>query len=205
MGLAVAHGMRLHAALLLLTTTSFAQAEVLARDEATQREAEGPPQVDLGLTVGGGVGPDAGYAFAGLDAGYRLMPQLALGGYAAKTLATFAMSDESCGGSACPGFSRLGARAELHLVPGFPIDPWVALGGGARFIEAATRAELLVSAGLDVRPLRELAIGAFVTLSPSSDSGPRGGTTDVGLRVSVSFDATTRRESALRTDGVSAF
>lgn len=205
MGLARVTGMRVLPAIALVTITSAAHAEGRVHDGAMERGSETPPRIDLGVSVGGGAGPDAGYAFAGLDAGYRLVPELAVGGYAAKTLATFAMSDESCGGSTCPGFSRLGARAELHLVPGFLIDPWVALGGGPRFVEGSARAELLVSAGLDVRPLRALALGAFVGLSPSSETGPKGGTTDVGLRVTLSFDATTPRQSARYGDGLRTF
>ncbi len=178
--------MRLSVVFALLTVTSAAGAEL--RDRAAPDEAP-PPRVDVGWRVGGGAGPSSGYLFTGVDAGYRLVPELVVGAYAAKTLTTMAYGADSCEGDGCLGFSRVGARAELHLVPGFVIDPWASLGGGARVTERGSSAEVLVGAGLDLRPMRSVAVGAFVTLSPNRAAAMSGGTTDVGLRLTLSWDA----------------
>lgn len=190
--------MRLLVVLALVTLTSPAAAQL--HDRAPTTEDPSPPRIDLGWRIGGGAGPNAGYLFTGIDAGYRLIPELALGGYGATTLTTLAYDRDRCGAERCPGFSRFGVRGELHLVPGFVIDPWASVGGGARVTKGSSSAEVMVGAGLDVRPVREVAVGAFVTLAPSRESTVSGGTTDVGLRLTLSLDAARPRTAATRTE-----
>lgn len=158
-------------------------------EDQSKAEAAGAPSgFEVAARVGGGADTHAGFVLAGLDLGYRVVPELVLGAYGQTTLVTMPMSSDACGSDCAPRFVRFGARGELHLSPDFLIDPWAGLGAGGLVVGNDGRAEVLIEGGLDVRPAPALAVGGFVSLAPTP--GGRGafdGSTAVGLRVSLSF------------------
>jgi len=175
----------------LLALAAPARAQQAVRDTVDDPQAGTPRGIDVGAKLGGGVGPTAGFAFAGIDAGYRLMPAFVLGGYAQSTVLTRALSEDRCqAGGPCepPGFQRFGVRGEWHLVPSFVVDPWAAVGAGGLVVEGEIRPELVVEGGVDLRPSPLFAAGAFIALSPGSGTGDWDATTAVGMRFTLSFD-----------------
>lgn len=186
----------------LLALAAPAGAQQAVRDTVGDFEGPPPRSLDVGAKLGGGVGPTAGFAFAGIDVGYRLLPSFVLGGYAQSTLVAKAMSEDRCrAGGPCepPGFQRFGARGELHLVPSFVVDPWAAVGAGGLVVEGEIRPELMVEGGVDFRPSPLFAAGAFIALAPGSGTGDWDATTAVGMRFTLSFDV----ETSARVAGAS--
>lgn len=193
-----------------IATPPFALAALCSASPALARPSvDAEPQlpevgsrgVEIGASSGAGAGSTAGFVFAGISAGYRVLPALSLGAYAQSSLATFALGQDGCdAGESCDlaGFGRFGARGELHWVPDFVVDPWAGLGAGALLFRGDLRAEVVVEGGVDVHPSPGTAVGVFMAFSPDSGARSWAGTTAVGARLVLSFDAARAGQSAGR-------
>jgi hypothetical protein len=122
-----------------------------------------------------------------LDAGYQLMPQLMLGGYAALGLvlprvapATQPLSGGCPENFDCSGLGwRLGIQAEYRFLPR-PLRPWLALGLGYEWVHSHIQGQQLdielaswhsgpeflhLQGGADFQLSQVLAIGPFLALT----------------------------------------
>ncbi len=171
------------------STQTDTGSDPLAQDEFTVRT----PKLQLGVRGAAAQGKHAGHALAGFTGGYRLLPSLELGGYADIVASSTPMSDDCPEGTECDySFQRFGARASLHLLHDFIVDPWLAATIGGVHVSASNepwRADFAVEVGVDVRPTPWLSLGPYISvaraLEPRADYD---GFSAVGGRLSVQFD-----------------
>ncbi len=161
----------------------------LAQDELTVST----PKLQLGARGAAAQGKHASHALAGFTGGYRLLPSLELGGYADIAASSSQTSDDCPANAECDySFQRFGARASLHLLHDFIVDPWLAATIGGVHVTASNdpwRADFAVEVGVDVRPTPWLSVGPYISvaraLEPRADYD---GFSAVGGRLSVQFD-----------------
>ena len=151
------------------------------------------PKLQLGTRAAAAQGNQAGHALVGFTGGYRLLPSLELGGYADVVASSTPMSEDCPKSAECDySFQRFGARASLHLLHDFIVDPWLAATIGGVHVSASNepwRADFAVEVGVDVRPTPWLSVGPYISvaraLEPRADYD---GFSAVGGRLSVQFD-----------------
>jgi len=119
-----------------------------------------------------------------VDASLRFSPSLSLGAYLQYGFATPASgATTGCGvgGTACSGHDVvIGLAAAYHLLPDSLVDPWLGLGAGyetsslsstsgtqaASTLSSLSGWQLVnLEAGVDLKPMSQLGLGAFVSLS----------------------------------------
>lgn len=133
-------------------------------------------------------GQHDGQGLMGVTGSYRLMPALSLGAYA-----DVVSSVSKCEGADCaPGLERIGARAALHLIPDFVVDPWLGASMGAVHVNDSSdpwRADFAVEVGVDLRPVNWLAFGPYISVSRALEArSDYDGFSAVGGRLTASFD-----------------
>lgn len=188
--------MRLLVVLCVLGVSSPALAQALPRDEAPDALDAPTSGVELLPRAGVGLYPNAAFAWAGVDGMFRLSERWRVGGGAQSTLFTRVGSGDDCSayGQCAPSFQRLQARAELHLLPGFFVDPWAAVAPGVAIIDAGAGekagavAEITLEGGLDFRLSRQIALGATLGVTRAAGSRPDfGDSLALGLRMRFGF------------------
>jgi hypothetical protein len=131
-----------------------------------------------------------------IEAGYRIVPELSVGGYALYGMALFKAADrrDPLGGGCPEGVDcaawgwRFGLRGEVHLLPHGAIDPWAGIGVGYELLYSDFEGTvlgfpmdvavayrgfelLLLEGGADVRVWDRFAVGPFLSLSLVQYSG----------------------------------
>lgn len=163
---------------LLLAATSVAQAETQTVSAAAEVAPTTGLEVSLALNGTEGTGDLApGMQFddvadhgMGLDlgVGYRLTPNLLVGGYA--TFTGHGTDRDDTGAVTM----AIGAKADWHFRPSSRLDPWVSVGTGIKMMgievgdrdQALTGLELAkVQVGLDYRISPRFAIGPVIGTS----------------------------------------
>jgi len=171
--------------------------------------ADEAPQVFVAGRVGAGVGLNLGGFFARLEAGYRLAPSLVVGASIETPIAANLSDGDFCADAGVGCVTRYflgGVRAEFQPWADSVVAPWVGaeIGGIALIGYNAKPAlpALSADAGIEVRPIRSLGIGAYVSTTflttdpyiydpyPENRDGLHLELGSVGLRVAGRFDVT---------------
>jgi hypothetical protein len=185
------------AAILIGTSLTGLPATVFAADGAgapASALAEKPDyNLEAGLAVSAAMGRGA-WVFGGFEFGVRVLERLSLTAVFDASFAHDPM-EADCGDVYCPDSEyKVGARARLHVLPSFVIDPWAGLGGVARIDtgKLGTKGgfDAQVSLGADVR-LGHVAFGPFGFLNEplSRSDWPSGwqGQLGLGFRGAMNF------------------
>lgn len=165
---------------MLLSTAALADGSVSERD--TMPAASNALELTIGMLfsqshgdLGGDLpaiedvaGPGAGFEGS---IGWRITPNLLLGGYA--NVSGFSDTDDSNKGA---GSFTAGIKADWHFKPTASVDPWISLGTGVKVLgiedgdndRALTGLELAkVQVGVDYRFSKSFAIAPVIGASAS--------------------------------------
>lgn len=133
-------------------------------------------------------GPGGG---AELQLGYRITPNLLLGGYG--TLEGYSAGDMLGEKANDVGGASLGFKADWHFRPARSVDPWISLGGGMRWLVVDDRNQdtiklrgvdlARVQLGVDYRFSRGFAISPVINATATTyldqDTGMTSGYADI--------------------------
>ena len=179
-------------AALAIGTGALADQYTSADQASTRTSLSATHGPSLGLRAGYGVpfGSTAqGYDLKGnlggliplwLDVGYRLNPNIFLGGF---FQFGFGLSPEGCGGSinCSQNDMRFGLQAHYHFLPAKIYDPWIGIGAGYEIFRQSVSGNLFgpfsgsgsasgfefgnVQAGLDLKISKGFTLGPFATFT----------------------------------------
>ncbi len=109
------------------------------------------------------------YALTQVDATYRILPFLLVGGYVEHPFVLTVNDDEFCGnGGVCPvNYFAFGPRVELQPFPESIVGPWLGASLGLALLDGlaakvAAALETTFDVGVEIRPVKALAIGPYL-------------------------------------------